>query len=149
MKNNNITYFAYGANLSKADMAIRCPGCEPLKRAILPDHRLVFRGVADIEPCEGESVQGGLYRITAQHLEALDRFESYPRLYLRKQVTVLLESGDEATAIAYHMTKPNGYAPPYESYLNLILAGCRSWDIPESYFRKIIKAAANSHFRGE
>ena len=142
MNNDQMIYFAYGANLSKTDMARRCPGCIPLQRALLPDHRLVFRGVADIVPAEGETVQGAFYRITPEHLDALDDFEGMPYLYIRKEMTVLLEDGNEAKAILYQMTNRKTFSRPGLSYLVMIIEGCRSWGIAEEYIDKIRKAAS-------
>ena len=147
MKQETIIYFAYGANLNLSGMQLRCPGCQPLGTGILPDHRLVFRGVADIEPIPDEQVHGALYEITPEHLNSLDRFESYPRLYNRKQVEVVTENGEIVTAIVYQMTKRNGYSPPSAGYLGIILSGCRQWGIPEAYIRNVIKSAY-SHFGG-
>ena len=42
-------YFAYGSNLNLTQMANRCPQAKQLGSAYLPNWRLVFRGVADIE----------------------------------------------------------------------------------------------------
>jgi len=146
MKSGLITYFAYGANLDLSGMRRRCPNHERLSRATLPDHRLVFRGVADVEPASGEFVQGALYRITPQHLRSLDSFEGYPRLYIRKELMVVPEAGEPVMATLYQMNGRQGYSPPHNGYLDIILAGYRDWGIPEEYLRSIIKAAAASHF---
>ena len=42
-------YLAYGMNTNIDQMASRCPGSVSIGRVDIPDHRLVFRGVADIE----------------------------------------------------------------------------------------------------
>jgi len=149
MKPDSITYFAYGANLDRHGMQLRCPGCRPLSRAVLPDHRLVFRGAADIEACTGESVHGALYRVTPDGLAALDRFESYPRFYTRKTVSVLPESREPVAAVVYQMAKRKGQGPPWDGYLDIIIGGCRDWGIPEAYIRTVIKAAAASYFGGQ
>jgi len=145
---NPILYFAYGANLDCKAMRSRCRGCQPVTKARLIDHRLVFRGVADIEFAPGASLQGALYRITTAGLNALDRFESHPHFYDRKIVSVFNPEGIAAEAIVYQMVRQYGYAPPSDHYLNTILNGCREWEIEEEYIRKIIKAAAASHFGG-
>lgn len=141
-----ITYFAYGANLDLKGMGRRANGCEQISRATLPDYRLVFRGVADIEPAAGEKVRGALYRITLEHLRALDSFEGYPQLYIRKEVLAVPDNGDPIMATIYQMTNRKGYSPPYVSYLETILSGCRDWGIEEEYIRQVIKTAAESHF---
>ena len=40
-------YLAYGMNTSRDAMAVRCPNAKPLGGFYLPNHRLIFRGVAD------------------------------------------------------------------------------------------------------
>ena len=73
-------YGAYGSNLNVAQMELRCPNAKRVGTMRLDDWRLVFRRVADIEPCEGESVELGLWQITEECLEALDRYEGFPSL---------------------------------------------------------------------
>jgi len=146
MKNETIIYFAYGANLNLDDMKVRCPGCTPLARARLLDHRLVFRGVADIEFRAFETVQGALYHITPAHLAALDRFEGYPRLYIRKTIHVITEDDRKVQAVVYQMTDRNQYARPSQGYLNSILTGCQQWQLPQEYIQYIINRAKKPDF---
>ena len=51
-------YFAYGANTNTEAMAGRCPLAAPHGKMMLRDHRLMFRGVADVVPHEGRTVFG-------------------------------------------------------------------------------------------
>ena len=57
-------YFAYGANLNIANMAQRCPSAVAIEPFYLHDYRLMFSGVATIEPAEGARVPGALWAIT-------------------------------------------------------------------------------------
>ena len=57
-------YAAYGSNLHEKQMLARCPRAERVSVIMLPDYRLVFRGVADVEECEGSEVPVGLWSIT-------------------------------------------------------------------------------------
>ena len=46
-------YLAYGSNLNKRQMAVRCPDAKPVGAAMIYGWELCFRGVADIaETCE-------------------------------------------------------------------------------------------------
>ncbi len=148
MKQEQIIYFAYGANLDITAMSLRCPGCRPLCTAILPDHKLVFRSVADVELAEGQSVHGALYQINQTHLNNLDRFEGYPNLYTRKTVTVTLEDDSTLDAVIYQMTDRNSYSPPSKFYLDIILSGIRIWGILESYSNKVLTAATDNNIGG-
>ncbi|MBC8465666.1 gamma-glutamylcyclotransferase [bacterium] len=146
MKTEKFIYFAYGANLDKNGMNIRCPGNKPLCRAVLKNYRLVFRNVADIEEAINHCVHGALYEITKEHLQPLDRFEGYPRLYIRKTVTVIREDGTQVKAIVYQITSRHQYSSPYQGYLNIILSGCLQWQFPEQQIQQIINRANNSNF---
>jgi len=127
-------------------MQQRCRGCEPLFRATLPDHQVVFRSVADILPMPGKVVEGALYRITTDHLWILDRCKGYPDFSTRREVTVISELGELVVANIYKLNSPVGFAPPFQAYLQLVLDGCRQWNMPETCIQKVIGAAAASYF---
>ncbi len=74
-------YFAYGSNLNVEQMQWRCRNAVPLGPYTLEGYSLVFRFYADITPVPGKSVKGGLWEITEEHEELLDRYEGYPELY--------------------------------------------------------------------
>ena len=146
MKSEKIIYFAYGANLDRNGMDNRCPGNKPLCRAVLKNYRLMFKSVADIEEAVNHNVHGALYEITKEHLRSLDRFEGYPRLYIRKTVPVITEDGREIKAIIYQMNDRNSYSSPYRGYLNTILSGCQQWQLPEEYIQYIVTRAQEPDF---
>ena len=143
MKTKTIIYFAYGANLNRDGMDARCPGNMPLCHAVLNNYRLMFKGVADIEDAVNHSVHGVLYEITPKHLRSLDRFEGYPKLYIRKTVPVFTDNDTEINAVAYRMTDNRQYASPHHGYLDIILSGCYQWQLPQEYIRYIITRAQN------
>ena len=146
MKNEPIIYFAYGANLNLDGMNLRCPGNKPLCRAMLKDYRLMFKSVADIEEAVNHSVHGALYEITKEHLRSLDRFEGYPRLYIRKTVPVITDDGREMQAVVYQMTDRSQYSRPSQGYLLTILTGCRQWRLPMKYIQYIVTRAKEPDF---
>ena len=145
MKPAKIHYFAYGANLSLAGMNLRCPGHQPICRAVLKNYRLTFKGVADIEPAKNQQVHGALYKLTPIHLQVLDSFEGYPRLYIRKTLPVFARSGKQVDAIVYLMNDYHQYASPSSDYLTTILSGCRQWKLPEEHIHSILANALNPH----
>ena len=59
-------YIAYGSNLNKDQMKLRCPNAEPLDKLILKGWKLVFKGVDDIIRDEKSEVPIGIYKITEQ-----------------------------------------------------------------------------------
>ena len=117
-------YFAYGSNLSVAAMKARCPAAVPISKATLPDHRLVFRTWADVEPSPGHSVPGVLWSITSACETALDLYEDIAGgLYRRLTVSVSRDGVAGAVdALIYRMNRA-GYGPPDPDTLSLIEAG--------------------------
>jgi len=126
-------YFAYGANLNLDGMEFRCPGYKKVEAALLHNYKLVFRGVADVVPSEGNTVMGAVYLLTEEHFQALDRFEGYPNLYIRKVVEVETLSGRKIKAIIYLMRQKRKPQPPSGYYLDTIITGLRQWNLAESY----------------
>jgi len=143
MKSDKILYFAYGANLDIRGMELRCPCLRRIGRAVLKNYRLMFKGVADIELAANHIVHGALYEITQEHLRLLDRFEGYPRFYIRKTLPVFTEEGKEVEAVVYMMNNCSQYSSPHRGYLNIILSGCRQWQLPQEHIRYIITRANN------
>jgi gamma-glutamylcyclotransferase (GGCT)/AIG2-like uncharacterized protein YtfP len=121
-------YFAYGSNLDTEQMKLRCPAARKVGPATIKGHRLTFRHVADIVPDPDQEVQGGLWTITTECLEALDAYEGYPRLYTREWIAVTTPDGQERKALVYKM---NGgrFAPPSEGYLRTIARGYRDFEL--------------------
>lgn len=112
-------YLAYGSNMNKAQMARRCPNAKPLRAIIIDDARLVFRGVADIEFCQGASVPVVLWSITAACERELDKYEGVAAgVYEKREIP--LDNGE--TALTYVMCKP-GIAPPTRDYYERIKQG--------------------------
>ncbi len=71
-------YFAFGSNLSKDGMKIRCPNAKMGKKHTLEGYRLTFRcNLPDIVPEENGEVVGGLWEISESDEEKLDEFEGY------------------------------------------------------------------------
>ena len=105
-------YMAYGSNLNKRQMSKRCPNATPLGKMYLPDYKLVFRGVADIEESKGDYVPVGLWSVTDYCIKALDRYEGVPRLYNRVHI--------ESIGFTYMMNSRDYYSAPMQHYLDSI-----------------------------
>ena len=143
-------YFAYGSNLNIEQMLARCPGAIPIATAVLHDYRLTYRGasrnygVANIEPAEGHEVLGALYEIDERDLAALDRYEGYPTLYYRDDITVVAkgeEVNGDTKAFAYFMD-PAKYRPsaPATTYFHTIWKGYNDWSLPTRRLEQVTTA---------
>ena len=121
-------YFAYGANLNIENMRHRCPNARRIVKFQMPNYKLVFKGVADIEYSYGDSVEGVIWDITDKCEKALDIFEGYPFLYRKEYFTVKLydklaeDFGDTAEIMFYAMNNGN-YGEPNINYFNCIHDG--------------------------
>ena len=124
----NVIYFAYGANLCRAHMALWCPESQPLLAASLPDYRLVFRTWVDLALSPGDAVPGALYEVSPRDLAWLNEFHDFPSLYGRTHVRVTTESGP-VEALAYRMNPGRTLALPEEDYLNLLIQGYEDWGL--------------------
>ena len=128
-------YFAYGSNLNRADMRGRCPDAHPGVRARLEDWRLAFRGVANIEPAEDRSVQGGLWWLSEDDLSSLDAYEGAPTHYSQRIVEVRTADGPRR-ALTYIMERPSYLGLPSPSYYERIAAGFGDWVLPLGELRR-------------
>ena len=127
---NQITYAAYGTNISVAQMAVRFPDARVYGRAELRDHELVFRGpsgsaVATVEPREGGAVPVLLWRLSRRDGRALDIYENWP--VLRKKVVLGVQMNSRTVpATVYIMAQ--GYPPgrPAQHYCDILAEGYRT-----------------------
>ena len=126
-------YLAYGSNLHIGQMQFRCRTAEVLGTSTLHGYRLVFNGVATIEPDPDSSVPVLLWDIKLADEIPLDRYEGYPQLYRRETVQVELNgktvdamqvelNGKTVDAMVYIMNS-KGIAPPSPFYYDVIRKG--------------------------
>jgi gamma-glutamylcyclotransferase (GGCT)/AIG2-like uncharacterized protein YtfP len=116
-------YFAYGANLNKVSMSLRCPRAVPYQAFTLRGWCLDFAHHATIRPHPGRTVEGALWRITEECELSLDAFEGYPDYYTKR---ILAQDGREF--MAYIMNPPLTGSPG-AGYLDVIEQGYRDWNL--------------------
>ena len=138
-------YFAYGSNINLEQMSYRCPDACVVGPVSLENYELLFResGVATIGPKEGATVHGLLWQLTPDCERSLDRYEGYPHLYGKQQVTVKNGSGREFTVMAYVMTERyRTPAIPPGAYYQGILEGYLQNGLPVAALKKAREHAA-------
>ena len=139
MKTPKRLYFAYGSNCNLDQMAHRCPRAKNAGVVTLRNYTLVFNGVASIRRRNGAEVMGVLWEITPDCEHSLDRYEGYPRLYEKKNVTVYTGDGAPIKAMVYVMTPEyRRAAMPTTVYYDGIEAGFRQNDIPTDTLRSAL-----------
>lgn len=135
-------YFAYGSNLNLGQMAGRCPESTTVQTARLEGYELAFRGgVLTILPKEDSHVDGLIWSISEQDERHLDRYEGFPRLYGKENVTVQDVSGTGHAVLIYIMEEPWCSRPqePGGNYLNTVLEGCRQTGVPQEPVLKALE----------
>lgn len=141
----NRIYLAYGSNLNLEQMAWRCPYARVLGPVEVRDYQLLFRGgnggsVATIEPSEGNSVPALLWEITPRDEEALDRYEGWPHLYRKEEITITF-GGKDIQVMVYIMNEGPPLGLPSHSYLGTILEGYESAGFSPLVLDKAVKAS--------
>ena len=145
-------YFAYGSNMDHHQMLVeRCPGARFVGTAVLDDYWLFFDGysarwggaVANIDSSPDDEVCGGLFEITAAHLQALDACEGYSRYYSRKLVDVK-RPGEVAAFKAWtYLRESHPTGTPSREFILAVVQGARDCLLPEDY----IHAAFDHYLR--
>lgn len=141
-------YLAYGANTNFTNMAERCPGAQYICNVTLNHFRMVFRGVADLVPSRGSKVICALWVITPENEAALDRFEGFPRTYVKRYVTMRL-NGVRHRVMFYVMRAQRGECEPSEKYEACLREGYADCGMPIAQIDNAIRRAAVSSVRAE
>ena len=127
-------HFAYGSNMSRAQMGARCPGARALGTATLPHWQFVIgvEGHGSILPRPGAIVHGVLWRLGARDLAAINAYENINSgLYLRRIVPVRYRT-ILRPALVYILRRP-GRGRPRPGYVHLVVAAARDWGLPDAY----------------
>jgi gamma-glutamylcyclotransferase (GGCT)/AIG2-like uncharacterized protein YtfP len=124
-------YFAYGANMDRAQMAVRCPRSTPLGAAILARHRLAVmrEGWLTAARDSHARVHGVLWDLALADVPALDRFEGLGEgLYVKAAQPVIATGGAKRALVYFGANSGPGRVRP--GYLRDILAAARAWELP-------------------
>ena len=121
-------YLAYGSNLSIEQMDYRCSDAKIVGKAVLKDWKLVFRYHATIEPCAGCSVPVLVWEISPRDEKRLDRYEGFPKYYVKRNVDVEMTDLDgknprKVMAMVYIMAEGSELQAPSETYYGTIAEG--------------------------
>jgi gamma-glutamylcyclotransferase (GGCT)/AIG2-like uncharacterized protein YtfP len=143
---NRTLYLAYGANTHRGHMKHRCPQAKYAGNATLLDHRLVFRGVADVVRAKGSKVQCALWSITPLDEQNLDAFEGVATGFYVKRYVDLKIDGKVKRALIYVMSgaRTDEHEPP-ESYEITLRQGYAACKIAA---KQIDEAIRNAHRSG-
>ncbi len=131
-------YFAYGANMDAAAMALRCPASRLVGRAELRRHRFIImrEGYASVLRDPGRSVWGVLWELALADVPALDRYEGVSGgLYLKAYQPVAAAGGVKRALIYLGRSATPGVPRP--GYLAAVAAAAEAAQLPAAHIREI------------
>jgi hypothetical protein len=141
-------HFAYGSNMSRTLMAMRCPSATALGTATLPGWRFLITldGYATIVRDTSARVHGVLWRLAAADVAAVNAYESIGSGLYRRRIVAVRCGGAHAGALVY-VARRRGVGRPRPGYMDVVLAAARDWELPARYIRALERWAP-SRWRG-
>lgn len=132
-----VYYFAYGSNMCKEQMALRCPGAVFHGNAVLTGFgfRINRLGVATLVPDPEKSVHGALWVLNSWHEHRLDVYEGVPVHYQR--LFVLLQNGHQPLETLLYLATDSTPGEPREGYQENIVASAMELAMPPDYVREL------------
>jgi cation transport regulator ChaC len=148
MAPRTVWHFAYGSYMNRAQMIARGGTILEEHNASLPNYEVRFnkkvRGGtagANIQPAQGKTVYGVLYKVDEGALRSLDRYEGVPEHYRRIEVQVTPDGGQPVPAQIYIASKLEKGLHPSPAYLQAMLDGAGEHNLPAPYIAEIKSAA--------
>lgn len=131
-------YFAYGANMDAAAMALRCPVSRLIGSGHLPGYRFIImrEGYASVVRDPARIVWGVLWELASDDIPALDRYEGVAGgLYTKAALPVRTPDGVKRALIYLGCSTAPGRPRP--GYLDAVLAAARATKLPPAYIREL------------
>jgi gamma-glutamylcyclotransferase (GGCT)/AIG2-like uncharacterized protein YtfP len=133
-------YFGYGSNLSKEQMAIRCPESKYYASGTLSGYSWLIntRGYASIKPSDSDFVLGEIFTLSQQDVDYLDIYESVEEgMYLKSNLSVETSKGTIDCLVYIASDSTPGI--PQEEYIERINLGIKSANLPDDYVQQAIR----------
>lgn len=132
-------YIAFGSNLCKKQMRLRCPSARPLGKFTMHDAQLVFKTYADLEYIKGVNTPCGLWSINREDEKSLDRYEGVSvGSYFKSEKIMLNYCGRKRPALLYLKNQGEIY-PPSKRYVSVIRRGYQDFDLDQAILDEAIE----------
>ena len=140
MTNQKSYYFAYGSNLSKEQMALRCPESHYLISGRLSGYAWLInsRGYASVKPSPNAFVLGEVFALSEQDIEYLDICENVPEGMYDKYI-LRIQTEEGLFDCLVYIASDNDMGKPQVEYIERINAGIKSANLPEDYVEQWIR----------
>ena len=116
-----IYYFAYGTNLNKKVFLRKFKKAKVIKKYNLKNFKVVFRTkykIPDLQKRINSKVQGLIYKIDKNIEKKLDRYEDYPKIYIKKYFNY-----NKKKTMYYLMKKKSSIKRPSGYYFEIMKDG--------------------------
>jgi gamma-glutamylcyclotransferase (GGCT)/AIG2-like uncharacterized protein YtfP len=135
-------HFAYGSNLSFAQMDSRCPDNTQMGIGTLHGYRWIIssRGYANVVKSDSDYVMGRIYKINKRDEDRLDKkegFNSIPSCYDKETLSIIVD-GVSCDCFVY-VDPVIQEGPPKNEYIDKINAGLVDSKFPDEYVEKYIR----------
>lgn len=131
-------YFAYGANMDAAAMALRCPVSRLIGGGRLPGYRFIImrEGYASVVRDPARTVYGVLWELARDDIPALDRYEGVAGgLYAKATLPVTTATGVKRALI--YLGRSTAPGRPRPGYLEAVLAAAHVVQLQPAYIREL------------
>lgn len=138
-------YLAYGSNLNKEQMEMRCPTAKAIGTAEIKDYELLFKGSQSgayltIEPKKGGIVPVAVWEVDAACEASLDRYEGFPRFYYKKTMSIPVRYFDgqirRKKGFVYIMDENRSIGIPTTDYFDVCKSGYQSFGFDTAILEK-------------
>ena len=124
-------YAGYGSNMNIEQMQWRCPDAKIVGNGYIKGWKLYFNYHANIKRTDNEEdvTPVVIWEISDEDLKQLDRYEGFPRYYIKKTIPCYLdENENDIDCIVYIMSAlySGVYSMPDKRYFNTIYDGYKA-----------------------
>ena len=135
-------HFAYGSNLSFAQMDSRCPDNTQMGIGTLHGYRWIIssRGYANVVKSDSDYVMGRIYKINKRDEDRLDKKEGYnsiPSCYDKETLSIIADGVSCDCFVYVDPVIQEGH--PKNEYIDRINAGLVDSKFPDEYVEKYIR----------
>jgi len=133
-------YFAYGSNLSKRQMALRCPESNYLISGRLSGYSWLInsRGYASIKLSPNAFVLGEIFTLSEQDIAFLDLYEHVAEGMYSKYILSIQTKKGIYDCLVY-VASNNDIGKPQTEYIERINVGIKSANFPDDYIDQCIR----------
>ena len=148
-------YVAYGSNLHRTQLFMRCPESQVVATGYLKNYELLFRGTdgncfCTVEKKQGSTVPISINLVSERDKLALDRYEGYPRHYRiarLKPSDIIITNGNIKGCKELFMYVMNKYmgelGHPSNRYYNIVYQGYHDCGLNPQFLQRALQESIN------